>query len=674
MSEPPTAAPTGAADSARAGPGSASPNPGRPYLYGVQGLRTVAALMVAVYHIWFHRVSGGVDVFFVVAGYFAAGSLLRIAERPTIAGMWAGVGEYWLRTARRVIPSAAVVVTATVVAGMAFMPGSQQRSAYQHAAASLAFVENWYLIAVESDYLKEELFVSPFQQFWALSIQVQSYLLFPLVALGAVWLAGRLGASRRRMLLYASGAVLAASLAFSTYLTAVNQPAAYFHLGARFWEFLAGVVLALALQRWPGNPRTLRVLGWAGLAAILSFAAVVDPSRLLPGLVALVPVTAAAAVIAASTHGVEPAPLRWTPLLRLADSSFAFYLWHWPLFVFYRLRFGQTVSIGGGLAILALSAVLAVATTRLAEQPVRASRRLRRSALATAVASALMIAAAVCATTAWRMQNRIDAQADWQDVHAALDAGRGPATGFVPSTLIAWRDLSDAYERGCVKNPTANGVKTCRWGKKALPRTVAVVGASHDAQWIEPIAATAKQLDANVVSMLKSRCPFGDATLATDKLPANCADWNREVLQRLLGDPPDLIVTMATRAGLFGEDVIWWQRPYLERLTAAGIPVLGIRDNPRFPFHVPLCVDLDGPDACAVPRGEVLAPSGSLDVAQLPGYRYLDLGDEYCPADTCPAVMDGVLVYRDSSHLTGTWVHLHAGRVQDAVRQMLGGG
>lgn len=34
----------------------------------IEGLRIVAALLVAVYHIWMQRVSGGVDVFFVVSG------------------------------------------------------------------------------------------------------------------------------------------------------------------------------------------------------------------------------------------------------------------------------------------------------------------------------------------------------------------------------------------------------------------------------------------------------------------------------------------------------------------------------------------------------------------------------------------------------------------------------
>lgn len=35
----------------------------------IEGLRIIAALLVAVYHIWIGRVSGGVDVFFVISGF-----------------------------------------------------------------------------------------------------------------------------------------------------------------------------------------------------------------------------------------------------------------------------------------------------------------------------------------------------------------------------------------------------------------------------------------------------------------------------------------------------------------------------------------------------------------------------------------------------------------------------
>lgn len=627
--------------------------------------------MVASYHIWFHRVSGGVDIFFVVAGYFAAGSMLRIAEESSGASALSGVSRYWLRTLRRVVPSASLVVLVTSAMGVALLPGSQQRSAYTHGIASLFSVENWYLISVGNDYLQEGLFVSPFQQFWALSIQVQSYLVVGLVTLLVVFASGKWGVPHRRMLLYVSGTIFVSSLAFSVYLTAFDQPRAYFDLSSRIWEFMAGAILALVLGGTRQNPRLMGAVGWGGLVLALGFAAVVDPSPLLPGLTALVPVSAGAAVIASSRAGVEPWILKSAPMLWFAESSFAFYLWHWPLLVFYRLLISINVSFVGGVAILVLSAILAVLTTRLVEQPIRRSPRLQRSAVATLLVSALLMAPAAAVLTTWRAKNQAWAARDWASVHAVLDGGPRPDAGFVPSTMIAWRDFSKAYARDCVRSPGRASVRQCRWGDKDSPLTVVLVGASHDAQWVEPVATAANDVGAKVVTMLKSRCPFGDAANADIELSESCVRWNQDVLSRLLTEPPDLVVTMGTRWGDLTEDTIRWQWPYLERLSEAGIPVLGIRDNPRFPFHVPLCVDRKGPGSCTMFRSEAYLPAYMLDLPTFPGYRFVDMADEYCPDGICPAVMDGILVYRDSNHLTTTWTKLHAARIQEAVKEIL---
>ena len=51
----------------------------QPYRADLDGLRGVAILLVACFHIWFGRVSGGVDVFLTLSGYFFIGSLLRHA-------------------------------------------------------------------------------------------------------------------------------------------------------------------------------------------------------------------------------------------------------------------------------------------------------------------------------------------------------------------------------------------------------------------------------------------------------------------------------------------------------------------------------------------------------------------------------------------------------------------
>src|SRR5690606_39805395 len=50
----------------------------------IQGLRAVAVLLVVAYHVWFGRVSGGVDVFLMLTGFLITGSLVRAVERKSV--------------------------------------------------------------------------------------------------------------------------------------------------------------------------------------------------------------------------------------------------------------------------------------------------------------------------------------------------------------------------------------------------------------------------------------------------------------------------------------------------------------------------------------------------------------------------------------------------------------
>ena len=52
------------------------------YRHDLDGLRGVAIALVAVFHVWFGRVSGGVDVFLALSGFFFGGRLLRTALTP----------------------------------------------------------------------------------------------------------------------------------------------------------------------------------------------------------------------------------------------------------------------------------------------------------------------------------------------------------------------------------------------------------------------------------------------------------------------------------------------------------------------------------------------------------------------------------------------------------------
>ena len=77
----------------------------------IEGLRAVAAGLVAVFHIWLGRVSGGVDVFIVVSGFLITTSLLGEVERSGDIQF----GRFWARIANRLMPAAMMVLLAVVV-------------------------------------------------------------------------------------------------------------------------------------------------------------------------------------------------------------------------------------------------------------------------------------------------------------------------------------------------------------------------------------------------------------------------------------------------------------------------------------------------------------------------------------------------------------------------------
>src|SRR5882757_2351370 len=265
----------------------------------IEGLRAVAAILVAVFHIWLGRVSGGVDVFFVVSGFLITTALLGHIDRFQKVDF----ALFWGRLIKRLIPVAYVVLCAVVLASMFLMPKSHWKDTIEQVAAAALYLENWTLAYRSVDYLARHSAVSPVQHFWALSVQGQFYIVWPML-IAAVALAARRGKVAFRSLL--SGvlvAIFAASLAFSVYVTAKNQPFAYFNTLARVWEFSLGALLAIAIPQLRISAALRILMGWVGLLAILSCGILLQVSRVFPGYAALWPTLAAISIIVAGTTG-----------------------------------------------------------------------------------------------------------------------------------------------------------------------------------------------------------------------------------------------------------------------------------------------------------------------------------------------------------------------------------
>lgn len=632
----------------------------------IQGVRAVASLLVAVYHVWLGRVSGGVDVFFVVSGFLITTSLLKQIESDGRVQFVV----FWGRLIKRLLPVAVLVLGVVLVASLLWLPRYRWDATAREILASALYLENWQLAETAVDYLDREDALSPVQHYWALSTQGQFYLLWPLLLSVVAWVASRSQRSVRTVLAGMLGLTFCGSLAFSIYATAVNQPYTYFNSLARIWEFSMGGILVLAIPRLNFS-RTLRfVLGWLGTLLILSCGLILQVSTIFPGYAALWPTVGAALVLLAGidAHKCSSGRLLGSkPLAALGDISYSFYLWHWPVLVFYReLTGSHELGLLEGSLILGFSLVLAVVSTRWVEDPARKSHYGKKKpghALLFGLACVLPL---LCVTGAWAVYIEISSKQESgqtnhdRDYPGAASMAPGAETGpradvpIIPSPLRAKKDLPDVYRDGCHQTLEDSELLSCTYGAEDAKKTMVLVGGSHSAQWLPALQMIAAEYRWRIVTYTKSSCLL-TATEPAPNVRMACLEWNELLIKKLVSEKPDLVVTTATRSTQ--KEVVW--PSFVARwrdLEKVGIPVLAIRDNPWFGFNVPECVEKNGPQSpqCQRARREVLANEPPwLNLADPPkNVHFVDLTDFFCDQTTCFSVIGNVLVYRDKHHFT----------------------
>lgn len=644
----------------------------------IEGLRAVAATLVMVYHIFLDRVSGGVDVFFLIAGFLITGSLLRQVEKSgTIQP-----GAFLTRLGRRLLPNALTVLIVVMIGTHILIPITQRVATFREIFASTLYFENWALIAKATDYLASEEIQSPVQHFWAMSIQGQFYLIWLLV----FGIALLFGAHRIRKTLGVALALLFVfSFAFSVYYTSADQPVAYFHTGTRVWEFAAGGLFALISAKIPRIPEPVRVVfSWVGLLAIVFLGVTFSVGSSFPGYIALVPVTGALLVLLAG-----PSQSRWSatkilgsrPLTYLGGVSYGLYLWHWPILIFYKHYTGREV-IGprSGIAIMVLSLILAILSTKFIETPLRGKRPtkqksahshrkrvLRPATIALLCVSAVSVSAAFAGKNVGAGHPKFDAEAlatDYPGAMARVDADWDAADHKrdpYPDLLSITESKPLHYENGCHQNQRLSDIIECEIGAEGdevilgTP-TIAVIGGSHSAHWIPTISEIAKSHGWKATSMTKSACLFStDPPTSQEALPS-CLAFNEKVLAHLEESPPDLVIMTSTRGRAEDEHV---PDGYLERwreLKELDIEVLAIRDNPRSKTNWLDCLakNMDDHTQCDQPRSELLSPSDPVAAleSQPENVHFVDFSDIFCDEDVCSGVIGNTVVYRDAHHLT----------------------
>ncbi|HEY1652222.1 MAG TPA: acyltransferase family protein [Acidimicrobiales bacterium] len=682
----------------------------------IQGLRAVAILAVVAYHAGLPVPGGyvGVDVFFVISGYL----ITQLLWREFSEGGHLSFAGFYARRARRLLPSAVLVIVVTVVVSVAVLSPLQVKAVAKDAVACALYVGNYRFAFQATNYLNSQGPVSPLQNYWSLGVEEQFYLVWPALLVAASLIGRRArGHHQRSSAERSRGAVIGAlavvavlSFWLCVTLTHSNEPWAFFSLPTRAWELAVGGLLALATPHARRIPSwALATIGWAGLGAVAWSLWVFGAQTPFPGAAALIPVAGTGAALFAGSRALKAGPARLlglAPLQPIGAVSYTWYLWHWPALILAPYVLGHTLDLAQNVVVCVLSLLLAALTTVLLEQPVRRSAWLSARSVRSLVAggaislvgalAAVLILAAVPPpvgsghAAAAKLETRHNAAAGSSStppsatatatsldtqvnklVYESLANPDAPAN-LTPSLADAAAD-APAPEDGCLDGFTDASVHPCVYGDTSSSRSIVLFGDSHAMQWFPAFDNLANQQHDALVVMTKATCPPINITVYSPDLGRSyteCNEWRAAELQRMTTLRPAVVILGFSREyGIDDDHVIVDGPAWLSGLTDmittieqdTGAKVVLMGDDPYPQQSTPDCLSqhLDDTPACSIPkRYPFYNPSGipqEKAVAAAAGAGYVDTDPWFCIATTCTVIVGNMLVYRDDNHITATY-------------------
>jgi len=652
-------------------------HPTLPFRPDLQGLRSLAILLVVLSHSGVSAFSGGfvgVDVFFVLSGYLITGLLLReYAETSRI-----DFAAFIARRLRRLLPALATMLSVVFVFAyielLAFEASQQTRSL----PFAISWTSNLFFAFTTFDYFADQPSRDLFLHTWSLGVEEQFYLLWPLLLLAVLTFLRRRKMARRPWLAIALGSAFALSLALELYWMKVNTLWAFYLMPARIWQFALGALTFVWLdsvnsrteRRWYETAPVFRqTAGLVGIAGILASAMLLTADSAYPGLFAMAPSIAAALVIIGGQNAPGSLPqalLASRPAVWLGDRSYSWYLWHWPVLVLGSV-WPERPGAAGTSLLVALSLLLAAASFRWIERPIwkgRVSRTRPRHAFVGAVLAMLVVVfgAPWIAEQAFR-----------------YDA---PQEASLPAELRV--TVPEVYRHDCDSWTASAALVPCVFGNPGADRTVLLLGDSIGAQWYGLLPELFDTENWRIVVLTKSACPMVDEDFFYERIGSIytvCTEWRDAMLEYVADSAPDVVFVGSSAYYPFTADE--WKtgsRRVVEALSRSAGSVVVIPGTPMLSFDGQACLRRAAgksvsPQICSefidAPQSAVVADYLAEAISGLDNVHLLDLADLVCPENICSAVAaSGLAVFRDHVHLSDRYVRAQAGPVETRLAQM----
>ncbi len=633
----------------------------RPFRNDIQGLRGVAIIAVLLFHFGFGGVDGGflgVDIFFVISGFLITGILLRDAN----GNRGFSFVTFYAKRFWRIFPAYIVVIAATLGAGWLILLPDDLARLGRSAGFSSLFVSNFFFFK-ESGYFDLSGIFKPLLHTWSLAIEIQFYLLWPLLLLLPGLIKNQ--SLQSKLIIW-----LVVTLIASTALSIGDPKLAFFMIYSRLWEFSIGGWVALKIAKSDDQSPTIRsnIWGIGSLGLLIMSFFVIDNDLILPAPGAIIPVLATGLLIylgakSPLTYRVLSTP----PLVWIGEISYSLYLVHWPLLVYLNyLLYPDPSALVRALALLA-TLPLAFLLYQFVEVPFRdrGKKQPFSPILAIPAITAFSAVLLICAVIINR--NGIPSHFS-QPASAAIANKQGQPDGNK-------ENLNPNIE-------TPTGPRLVLWGD------------SHSQHFKDEIKTQALRANYQFKAYYTSGCPPIDGLYLKRhslSIPTGCFTKNQKALTAILADKQIDTVILAARwayyadtrrfAGEAGgrafltrskwdfvpiaqsrENFSTGLQKTLDQLTLAGKKVILLGQVPEFGFDPPRCIKMriitkTSTDRCKIStsamrkRQDYAEKTMKLLAAAHQMIRYVTTSKAFCNATTCSPVLDGEIAYRDDDHI-----------------------
>ncbi len=596
-------------------------------------MRGIAILGVLWYHAYPGALIGfiGVDIFFVISGFLISSIIFSNLEKNTFS-----FSEFYIRRIRRILPALITVMLASLIFGWFALTAEEYQSLGQHIAGGAVFVSN-FLLWSESGYFDDAAATKPMLHLWSLAIEEQFYIFWPLLMI-IVW-------RNHKNFLKAVAIIGILSFAFSIYQVAHDPSGSFYSPFSRFWELMAGSVIAYMALHKPEFIRCFPNLqSTVGFLLLLAGFIFIDRGQTFPGWWVLLPVLGTSLIISAGhTAWINRYLLSNRFLLWVGLISYPLYLWHWVLLSFLKILKSDILTVKLSALAVAISFILAWLTYKLIEHPCRFGKhKLSTSVILLSFLAALGIAG----HTIYQHQG-LQSRQSAPSLHEANHGDIGHAAFF--------RQLQTYYP--CLpaelqKTAMKHG---CLQSRKDTGPDIAIIGDSH-AQHV--YLGLAKSLPATNILLFMQ-----------DGFPELDSKHFHDVMQTVIHTESITKVVLAAYWKFrirptqleqfkqsFGETV--------KALTAANKAVYIIEDLPHFSFRPAKC-------KYAGRLGLGLGPVNKCSESSAYFYRekkkftqllkkavgdnrmvkFIDISRLFCDTEQCHMAKNGELFYRDTNHL-----------------------